>query len=143
MTVQSAEAINDVLPVMVDSCLGYKQAHDLVDDNPSLRTQLLSRYETRNQIVDAMKAYVSRHGREPATDGGMLGSMHRGWTEIVAKFQDDREAAMDAVETGEEHLFNQLKEKLDDDALDDEGRALVQRAMQEAKAGEAFADAND
>ena len=143
MSRESAEIVNDILPAIVDSCLGYKKAHDLVGDQPGLQSLLLERYERRNEIADQMQSYVKQYGLEAKEDGQMLGSVHRTWTDVAAKFGDDVKTAMSAVETGEEHLKDKIKDTLDDEDLDADARSLLHRALKEAEAGEKMADAYD
>lgn len=141
MTNSSAKTVNGVLPYMIDSCLGYKKAHDILEDNANLRRAILGRYESRNTLVDEMKSYVSGKGAEPADEGSLSGSAHRSFMDIADLFQDDIEAAMGAIDTGEEYLQEKLKDAAQSDGIEPAARDLLQRALEDAKTGERLGDA--
>lgn len=141
MTDRSVDTLNDVLPYMIDSCLGYEKAHDILDDNPNLRNAIRGRYESRKALVDEMIRYVTDKGAEPAGEGSFSGSAHRSFMDIANIFEDDIEAAMGAIDTGEVFLQNKLKEALDENGLDPSARDLLKKALEDANTGERLGDA--
>jgi hypothetical protein len=55
-------------------------------------------------------------------------------------FQDDRKAALEAIDDGEEHLADSIKDRLEKSEVQGQSRALLEEAYSSARSGEAFAD---
>ena len=73
----------------------------------------------------------------------MTGSLHRGYTKFISVFKDDAEAALDALDTGEEHLAEYIQKQLKEPGLSLETTQLLNKAHASALDGERFADLLD
>ncbi|MEL6748417.1 MAG: PA2169 family four-helix-bundle protein [Pseudomonadota bacterium] len=140
MTHASVETLNDLLPKLIDSTLGYDKAQDAVEPGSPLGAALLSRFEQRKAIVDDVKSYVAGHGGEPKADGTTLGAAHRLFVDAAGLIQSDRSAALTAIDDGEQRLQSAAQSALDDDAIDPQARLLLMRIVQDAQKGEKLAD---
>ena len=143
MTDQNIDALNDVTKTLIDSRKGYEKACELADDSHALQAEFKRRKAEREQLVTAFQNKVRQLGGEPVTDGGTLGSFHRGFTDFVSIFRDDEKAALGAIDDGEEHLAEEIESKMERDELTADVRELLQKAHISAKQGEAFADRLD
>lgn len=140
MTNKNCEILNDVTKTLIDSQKGYEKAYDMADDSYALRSQFQQRANERRQLVNEFQQQVRQYGEEPQTDGGITGTLHRQWSQFSSAFRDDEKAALEAVDTGEEHLAEQIENKLEEDGLDMNTRQLLQKAYTSAKQGERFAE---
>lgn len=140
MTNKNAEILNDVTKTLIDSYKGYNEACEKADDSFALRNEFRQRASERQQLVNEFQQQVRSYGEQPETDGGIAGTMHRGWMNFTSAFQDDEKAALESVDSGEEHLAESIEGKLKEDGLDTNTRQLLQKAHASAKAGERWAD---
>tara|TARA_R110000803_G_scaffold69785_1_gene132238 strand:- start:1042 stop:1485 length:444 start_codon:yes stop_codon:yes gene_type:complete len=134
------DALNDVTKVLIDSKKGYEKCYELADDGYALRAQFLKRANERADLVSRIQHHVRTLGGEPQTDGGTLGTLHRGFTQFVSLFRDDEKAALEAVDDGEEYLAKAIEDRLEKSEVQGQARALLQDALRSAREGEAFAD---
>ncbi len=140
MTDKSIDTLNDVTKTLIDSHKGYTDAMEMVNEDYFLRTQFAQRAQDRKQLIDQFQSAVRSMGGTPQESGGMAASAHRGWMKFTSMFQDDEKAALGSIDDGEEHLANQIEDKLKDDDLALEARKLLELAHASAKEGESFAD---
>lgn len=134
------DALNDVTKVLIDSRKGYEKCAEIADESFGLRSQFQQRAKDREMLISRFQAQVRTFGGEPQTEGGTLGALHRGFTQFASVFKDDKKAALEAVDDGEEHLANAIKDRLDKPELQSSSRDLLQEAYSSARSGEAFAD---
>ncbi|MEO0870654.1 MAG: PA2169 family four-helix-bundle protein [Pseudomonadota bacterium] len=134
------EVLNDVTKMLIDSQKGYEKAAEIVEDSHAFSTELTRRAADRATLVGAFQAEVRTLGGEPDTEGGLLGKAHRGFTDFASKFQDNRKAAFDAIDDGEDYLADRIEDKLEKDGLSQGTRDLLARAHGAAKEGERIAD---
>lgn len=140
MTNKNAEILNDVTKTLIDSQKGYQNAYKQVDQNYALRNEFYARAQDRQNLINEFQSQVRSYGEKPETDGGIAGTMHRGWQNFTSMFQSDEKAALEAIDDGEEHLAEQIESKLKEDKLDMATRNLLERAHSSACAGECFAE---
>jgi uncharacterized protein (TIGR02284 family) len=140
---ENIDALNDVTKSLIDSHRGYKQAYEMSDDSSTLRSQFQTRMNEREALVADFQNHVRALGGEPVTDGGSAGAVHRGFTKFSSMFRDDEQAALSAIDDGEEHLAEEIQRKLNDDRLSPDIRSLLTRAHDSAVKGEAFAERNE
>jgi uncharacterized protein (TIGR02284 family) len=134
------DALNDVTKTLIDSQKGYQKVCDMSDDSFALRSKFQSLASERTDLINAFQEQVRSYGGEPQTSGGAAGSMHRAWADFTSLFRNDEKAALEAVDTGEEYLANEIAEKLESPKLDPQVRDLLQRAKSSARYGENFAE---
>jgi len=143
MTDANIKVLNSVTKTLIDSCKGYETCAEISDDSYALRSEFLRRKSEREQLVQELQNQVTAYGGEPVTDGSMSGAVHRGFTRFSSAFRNDEQAAISALDDGEEFLAEKIEDKLEDNILAPQATALLQRAMASAKSGERFADMLD
>jgi uncharacterized protein (TIGR02284 family) len=134
------EVLNDVTKTLIDSQKGYEKAADITTEHTALRSQFQERAGTRQQLINEAQLRVRALGGEPQQDGGSMGSLHRAMTDFSAMFQSDKKAALEAIDDGEEHLAEQVGDKLEKDDLSADTRALLIKVRASAVEGERFAE---
>lgn len=134
------DVLNDVTAKLIDSQKGYMKCYEMTDTSYLFRSQFLHRANDRDKMINQFQGQVRALGGEPATDGTLGGSMHRGFTEFASLFQKDSKAALNAIDDGEEHLADYIEDKLKKTDLLPATRSLLVTARESAKSGERFAD---
>ena len=104
------------------------------------RSQFQKRASDRAALISRFQQQVRTLGGEPQTDGGTMGTLHRALTEFSSLFRDDKKAALEAIDDGEEHLADSIKDRLEKSGIQGQSRALLEEAYASAREGEAFAD---
>lgn len=134
------DALNDVTKVLIDSQKGYEKCAELADESFAFRSHFQMRASDRADLISRFQQHVRSLGGEPQTDGGTMGNLHRALTEFSSMFKDDKKAALEAIDDGEEHLADSIKDRLEKSEIQGQSRALLQEAYASARKGEAFAD---
>ena len=75
------------------------------------------RAAARNSMVTKTQAEIRHLGGEPAEEGTILAKAHRMFLSISSALEGNDEAAVEAVEDGEEYLRNKMKDALANDEL--------------------------
>jgi len=140
---KNIEILNDVTAKLIDSCKGYNMCADVAEDNLVLKNQFKQRESARQQLVNEFKSKVSELGGEVENSGTVGGSAHRAFTQFMSVFKDDSKAAVDALDTGEEHLAEYIADKRKESGLHADTTLLLNRAHASALEGERFADLLD
>ncbi len=140
MSTDSIDVLNDITRMLIDSQKGYQNAAEVVEDHPAFVTEFRRRAAERADLIAEFQVHTRTLGGHPETDGGTLGSLHRVLTEFSALFQDDRKAALHAIDDGETHLADEIEDKIQKDGLDAGTQELLRKAHTAAKAGERFAE---
>lgn len=135
------KALNDVTQTMIDSYKGYEKCLEIADDSSALTNSFRERATRRSQLINDFQAEVRSLGGEPETDGSALGAAHRGWANVTSAFQDDRKAAVEAIDDGEDFLAGKIENQLEDNDIRPRTRDLLQQAHSSAREGERFAEA--
>jgi|SRR5690554_1134338 len=137
---KNIEVLQDVAAKLIDSCKGYQMCADIVKDNSALKSEFMQRKTSRDLLVNEFQAKIAALGGEIKDSGSATGALHRGYTKFLNVFKDDREAAADALDEGEEYLAEYIEHKRDKDGLTSESLALLNKAHASALEGERFAD---
>ena len=140
MSNSDIRTLNSVTKSLIDSCKGYETCTDVSDDSYALQAEFQRRQNERQQLISDFQQQGRTFGGEPANDGSMAGAVHRGFTRFTSLFMDDESAAISALDDGEEFLAEKIEDRLEDEELSVQTRALLQRACASAKQGERFAD---
>jgi len=141
MTDKTIDALNDVTKTLIDSQKGYQKAAEITaDDHAVLSAEFSRRSAERLNLVGRFQQQVVSMGGEPQDDGGMAGSAHRAWTDFSSMFTSDADAALEAIDDGEDHLAEAIEKKLEDEDVAVAVRPLLQEALASAREGERFAD---
>lgn len=95
--------LNALIETTIDSADGYEQAAAAAEDGDL--AQMFRRFGSeRRQLVADLRAQVIALGGQPEDDGTLLAGAHRTFLRIKAAFGNTREAVIDEVETGEDHI---------------------------------------
>ncbi|MCX7544704.1 PA2169 family four-helix-bundle protein [Marinicella gelatinilytica] len=137
---KNIEVLQDVTAKLIDSCEGYQMCADIVEDNQTLKSEFLQRKNSRNLLVKDFNAKIASLGGEVKDSGSAAGALHRGYTKFINVFKDDEEAAVDALDDGEEYLAEFIEKKRKQDGLTPETILLLNKAHASALEGERFAD---
>lgn len=132
--------LNSVTKTLIDSCKGYEMCAEVANDTPALRQEFMRRKAERDALVSEFQSTVRQHGGEPEMDGSMSGAVHRGFTRFSSMFQSDANAAVEALDDGEEFLAEKIEDKLEDNVFSSPVSQLLQKAHTSAKSGERFAE---
>lgn len=138
---QTAAALNNILPILIDSRRGYEMALNLVEDDYVHKAKFAKKLAERQAMILEYQAHVRLQGEEPKDEGGPLGSLHRMLTGMSANFGSEEETALKAIDDGEAFLVQACETELEKDDVDDIGRGLLKQALSSAKSGEVYADA--
>lgn len=140
---KNIEVLSDVTAKLIDSCKGYQMCAEVTDDNLVLKNQFLNRQAERQGLVDEFQSKLTARGGEVKSNGTVAGTFHRGFTKFVSIFRNDYKAAVDALDTGEEHLAEYIQDQLKEENLSADTTMLLRKAHTSAVEGERFADLLD
>lgn len=134
------KVLQDVTAKLNDSCEGYQMCADILEDNSLLKNEFIQRKNQRQVLVNEFNRKITALGGEARDSGSAAGAVHRAYTKFVNVFKDDEEAAVDALDDGEEYLAEYIEKQRDEDGLTPDTLGLLNKAHASAKAGERFAD---
>ncbi|PIX66100.1 MAG: hypothetical protein COZ43_07830 [Sphingomonadales bacterium CG_4_10_14_3_um_filter_58_15] len=129
----SVDILNDILETLIDSKHGYEKAAEIADRD-ALKNFFSRRAASRSAMSAAVRNAIIDLGGKPEDDGTILGSAHRVFMGISAAVQDNDEAAIEAVDTGEEHLRKKFEKALDDEDLTASAQTLLRNYQGELRA---------
>ncbi|MEH6714415.1 ferritin-like domain-containing protein [Parasphingorhabdus flavimaris] len=121
---KSISILNDVLETLLDSRDGYQKAAE-VADRDVFKQFFTRRAAARNSMVTKTQAEIRHLGGEPAEEGTILAKAHRMFLSISSALEGNDEAAVEAVEDGEEYLRNKMKDALANDELAATAKTLL------------------
>lgn len=131
--------LNDAIKTLMDSKKGYETCSDLVGDLHSLNRFFIRRIQERESLILEMQEAVKKSGGLPEGNSSITGTLHRAVTHISSVFRGDEKAAIAALQDGEDYLKEKIEERLEDDKLGAESRALLKKALDSANDGERLA----
>lgn len=137
---KNLEVLNDVRAKLVDSCKGYQMCAEVSEDNLLLKKSFMKRHSDRQRLVGEFHSKITHLGGELNDTGTLAGSIHRGFTKFLSVFKDDTEAAVDALDTGEEHLAEYIAERIQEGGIAPEVAVLLNKAHASAVEGDRFTD---
>ncbi len=129
----STDILNDVLETLIDSMDGYEKSAELADRD-TFKNFFTRRAASRRAMVDAVRNEINQLGGTPEAEGTILASAHRVFMKLSAAVQDNDEAVIEAVETGEEHLRSKFEKALAEADLPASSRTLLRNFQGELKA---------
>jgi uncharacterized protein (TIGR02284 family) len=136
---KSIEYLNDVLETLIDSRDGYIKAKD-VADRDIFKNFFARRAAARSAMAAEIQAEIRQLGGEPEKDGTILAKAHRVFLTISAAVQDNDEAAIEAVDAGEEHLRSKIEDAIKADDLSVSSKAVLSNFLGELRADERLID---
>lgn len=129
----STDILNDVLETLIDSTDGYEKAAEIAD-RTTLKNFFSRRAASRRAMAAAVRNEIATLGGTSDNDGTILASAHRVFMDLSAALQDNDEAAINAVDTGEEHLRKKFEKALDKDELTGSAKTLLRNYQGELRA---------
>ncbi len=130
---KSADILNDILETLIDSAHGYEKAAEIAD-RPVLRDFFSRRAVSRREMAAAVRGEIANLGGTSDSDGTILASAHRVFMGLSAAVQDNDEAAIGAVDQGEEYLRQKFERALAKDELAEPARTLLRNYQGELRA---------
>ena len=138
---QTAQSLNNIIPILIDSRRGYEMAADLCEDDYVHKAKFLKKIAERAAMTAEFQAHVRLQGEEPKEKGGPLGKLHRMLTGMSKNFGSEEKTALKAIDDGEAFLQQACETELEKDDVDSVGRNLLKQALSSAKSGESYAEA--
>ena len=129
----SADILNDILETLIDSKNGYEKAAEIAD-RENLKNFFSRRAASRSAMSAAVRNEIIELGGEPESDGTILASAHRVFMGLSAAVQDNDEAAIEAVDTGEEHLRKKFEKALENEDLTVSAKTMLRSYQGELRA---------
>ncbi|WP_156472279.1 PA2169 family four-helix-bundle protein [Sphingorhabdus sp. M41] len=129
----TTEILNDVLETLIDSTHGYEKAAEIANRS-TFKDFFTRRAASRRAMAAAVRNEIVELGDTPESDGTILASAHRVFMGLSAALQDNDEAAIEAVETGEEYLRTKFEKALEHDDLSVSAKTLLRNYQGELRA---------
>ncbi|QJB70279.1 ferritin-like domain-containing protein [Parasphingorhabdus halotolerans] len=129
----STKILNNVLETLIDSAEGYEKAAE-VADRDTFKQFFTRRAISRRAMAASVRNEIVGLGGKPEADGTILASAHRVFMKLSAAVQDNDEAAIEAVDTGEEHLRKKMDDAMENDDLLAAGKAVLGKFLGELRA---------
>ena len=130
---KTAKILNDVMETLIDSADGYEKAAE-VAERPAFKQLFNRRAASRRAMVSDVRNEIVSLGGTPDDDGSILANMHRTFLSFRAAVQDNDEAAIEAVDNGEEHLRDKFEDALEKDDLTPSAHMLLKKYQGELRA---------
>lgn len=134
MTNQSSiDILNGVLETLIDSADGYNSAAE-VTDRDTFKQFFIKRAAARRAMAAAVRSEIESLGGTAEDDGTILAGAHRMFMKLSAVVQNNDEAAIEAVDDGEEHLREKIADAIKDDDLSPAAKAAIAKFQGELQA---------
>ncbi len=119
--------LNDLVETSKDGEQGFRTAAEDTRD-PKLRELFLSRAQDCAKGAQQLQEIVVRLGGKAEEDGSVAGALHRGWVKMrSAVAARDEVAILEECERGEDVAKARYRDALQDTALPEDIRGVVQR----------------
>ena len=126
---ETIDMLNRLIEANIDSCEGYKEAANDID-NPRLSQLFLRLANERQNNVTQLQQYVRSNNESPEDDGTVRGSIHQTWLKFRAAINGgDEEVVLIEASRGEDHI----KELYEDLLKENPGSALSSLLHQQFK----------
>ncbi|GAA5236167.1 PA2169 family four-helix-bundle protein [Verticiella sediminum] len=127
MSDQIVKTLNHLIETSKNGEKGFLAASEDAK-NPELKALLSKRSQECASAATELQAVVSRLGGKPEDSGTVTGAMHRGWVNLKAAVagREDK-AVLEECERGEDHAKAEYQKALNEAALPEDIRQLVQR----------------
>jgi uncharacterized protein (TIGR02284 family) len=127
--------LNTLTTTLIDSVTGFEDAASDIQGSSRLQQLFRERASERRQVVEELRAEVSRLGGNPEDDGSFLGKSHQRFMDLKAAITgNDETAVINEVERGEDYLKEKFETALNSGHLT-QSREAVERAYQSVRSG--------
>ncbi|MEJ8844106.1 PA2169 family four-helix-bundle protein [Lacibacter sp. H375] len=120
--------LNDIIQINNDRIAGYeKAAKHLKEANDDLYNIFNAMALQSRQFVNQLRVQLGKQGDQPDDATTVKGKIYRAWMDVKATFSgDDRKAALESCEYGEEAALKAYSSALEDSDLNPEWRAILE-----------------
>ncbi len=119
--------ITDLLALLADSRKGYQEASDRAED-ATVKMHLSELSMARTQLIDDL----ARASDEDPAAGTLKGSLHRAWIDVRDTLSATENAnILRECERGETYLTDRYKDALEDPAIPDSLKTLLEKQRNE------------
>ncbi len=129
----SIDILTDVLEGLIDSADGYEAAAAIAERD-AFKKFFSQRSGARRAMAATVRSEIASLGGTPDADGTVLANAHRVFMKISAALQDNDEAAIEAVDDGEEHLREKIKDAMNNEDLSPKAKAAMSQFQGELEA---------
>jgi uncharacterized protein (TIGR02284 family) len=136
---KSTDRLNTVLETLIDSSDGYTAAIE-VAERDVFKNFFTRRAAARRTMAAEVRTAIKQLGGVPDDDGSILAKAHRMFLKVSSAVQDSDEAAIEAVDTGEEYLRDQIERAMESSDLGLSEKALLGNIQDELRADERLID---
>jgi len=124
------EDLKGLVDIVNDGKAGYLSASE-VTNSTELRDLFLRLTSQRVGYANELENHITLHGGSTETEeGGILGVLHRTWIdikEVLSRKEDEDEAILGAIETGEQAAIEKYDRVLEDYATHADHIVLLQK----------------
>ncbi|WP_373491010.1 PA2169 family four-helix-bundle protein [Parasphingorhabdus sp.] len=129
----STDIMNDILESLIDSTDGYEKAAEIAD-RATFKNFFTRRAASRRTMAASVRDEITKLGGTPDEDGTILASAHRVFMNISSAVKDSDDAAIEAVDTGEDHLRSKFERALERDDLPASCKTMLRNYQGELRA---------
>ena len=127
--------LNSLIATTLDSVEGYTEASKEIEGD-RLGSLFVARASERRQVATNLQAEVRRLGGEPSQGGTALGGAHRLFVNLkAAVVGQDKQAVVNEVERGEDHIKAKFEDALKDNELSQPVRAAIEDGYRSVREG--------
>jgi len=126
--------INSLVETTIDSADGYAEAAKDAD-SARYKTLFQQRAQERRSVASDLQDEVRRLGGEPKDDGTILAAAHRAFVNLRDALSKGDEAVINEVESGEDFIKAKYEKALQDNDVDAQTRAAIEKAWTSVKSG--------
>lgn len=126
--------VNGLVETTIDSADGY---HEAAKDADGQRYKMLfeQRAQERRTIATELQDEVRRLGGDPKDDGTILAAAHRAFVNLRDSLSKGDQAVINEVESGEDFIKAKYEKALQDNDVDVQTRAVIEKAWTSVKSG--------
>jgi uncharacterized protein (TIGR02284 family) len=128
-----AAELQAVLTRYVDSCNGYRQAADVMED-PRMSADFRQIARRRERIVERVADLIRRQGEKADLGGSAEAQLHRWWIQLRAELTtEELRATLQECIRGERELFRTVDDVLKNGELSPDHAGLLHEVVAELR----------
>jgi len=113
---QIIDKLNDLIRVNIDSCKGFKEASEIVDDE-QISAEFRGLAQQRLANAEELKRYVEFDDEMAQSSGSASGAVHRWWMELRSRATGgDPSVVLSEAERGEDVITHEYQDALNETA---------------------------
>lgn len=108
------DVLNELIETCIDGQKGFESAANAIDENPSLKSELMGFSDQRGEYAADLQNLVAAVGETPRDSGSVAATLHRGWLNLrEAVSSRDAYAILAECERGEDSAVAEYRKALD------------------------------